>query len=182
VSVLGFAVGSTHFLVVAAGAAAFVAALDMIEPFAAELDHPTAILTYGVSIRAVLVRNLCAPVAATTAVALAAAGAASWFAPGHTALVFSVATCSALAALAGATLNVALGPPPASQLVNAMMLPEIYGMVLVTRQAVPPACAMAGFAPLAIAPAAGDGAAIALALGVGAVSVAVIAYSGLRGV
>ena len=71
---LTYAARSTHLLIIFAGLALFIAALDIIEPFAAELDHPTALLTYGVSIRAVLLRNLAAPVAALVGAALFGAG------------------------------------------------------------------------------------------------------------
>ncbi len=137
--VLAYASRSTHLLIIVAGATLFVAALDFIEPFAAELDHPTALLTYGVSIRSVLLRNLAAPVAALVGVSLIGAGALAAATDHFTVVVFACALSASLAALAGSALNVALGPPPASQLEMLLLMPDIYGLILLVRQGLPPA-------------------------------------------
>ncbi len=179
---LAYASRSTHLLIIAGGAALFVAALDVVEPFAAELDHPTSLLTYGVSIRMVLLRNLAAPIAAIVGLALVAAAALTAIVGGHAPLVFACAVSAALAALAGSTLNVILGPPPASQLAGMFMLPEVYGIVLLVRQGLPPAVAIAGLAPVVVASAQGDVAGIVVAGGVTAVSACSLLYAALRGV
>ena len=179
---LTFAARSTHLLIILAGAALFVAALDVIEPYASELDHPTSLLTYGVSIRMVLMRNLAAPVAALTGIALLGAATVTLTSSSHTALEFACAVSASLAALAGSTLNVTLGPPSASQMEGLLLSPDIYGMVLLVRQGLPPAVAIAGLAPVAVASASGDAAAIAVAVVVSAVSIGTLLYAALRGV
>jgi hypothetical protein len=181
---LALAARSTPLLVVLAGAAAFVVALDVIEPFAAELDHPTLLLTYGVPIRDLLGRNLSAPVAALVGFAGACAAVAVVLAPAHAALAIAVAVSAALGALAGSALNVALGPPTVNQLSLVMSLPEVYGIVLILRQVVPPALAAAGLAPIVVAAfsTTGDSGAIAVAAASAAASTAALAYCCLRGV
>lgn len=181
-AVLTYAARSTHLLIIVAGVALFVAALDIIEPFAAELDHPTSLLTYGVSIRAVLLRNLAAPVAALVGLALVGAATVAVVAGHHTVLVFACAVSAALAALAGSTLNVALGPPPASQLAMLLFSPDIYGIVLLVRQGLPPALAISGLAPVAVATASGDVAAVVVAGVVSGISIGTLLYAALRGV
>ncbi len=178
---LAYAAPATHLLIIGGGAALFVAGLDVVEPFAAELDHPTLLLTYGVSIRAVLLRNLAAPVAAMVGLALVAAGALTVVAGGHPVLVFACAVSAALAALAGSTLNVVLGPPAASQMVGLSLLPEVYGIVLLVRQGLPPAVAVAGLAPVVVAGAHGDLAGVVVAAGVSAIAACSLLYSALRG-
>ncbi len=179
---LAYAARSTPLLIVLAGAALFVAALDILEPFAAELDHPTSLLTYGVSIRMLLLRNLAAPVVAFVGIALLGA-AFSTIAVGEQALLVGVcATTAALAALAGATLNVTLGPPPASQLAMMLLLPDIYGIVLLVRQGLPPALAIVGLAPVVVAATVGIAPAVATAVAISAVSIGALLYSALRGV
>jgi hypothetical protein len=178
---LAYAARSTPLLIIGAGVALFVAALDVIEPFAAELDHPTALLTYGVSIRVLLLRNLAAPVAALVGITLVGAGTIAVIAGGHAALAIACAFSAALAALAGSALNVALGPPPmGSQM--AMLLPDVYGLVLLVRQGLPPALAISGLAPIAVAAADGDAPAIVVAVVVSALSIGALLYSALRGV
>ena len=178
---LTYVARSTHLLIIFAGLALFVAALDFVEPFGAELDHPTLLLTYGVSIRAVLLRNLAAPIVALTGLALVGAGVVTAVSGEHVFLIVACAVSAALAALAGSALNVALGPPT-SELAMMVFSPDIYGMVLLLRQGIPPAIAIGGLAPIAVASASGDVAAVAVAVGVSALSVGVLLYSALRGV
>jgi hypothetical protein len=180
-AVLTYVARSTHLLIIFAGLALFVAALDFVEPFGAELDHPTLLLTYGVSIRAVLLRNLVAPIVALTGLALVGAGVVTAISGEHLMLIVACAVSAALAALAGSALNVALGPPT-SELAMMVFSPDIYGMVLLFRQGIPPALAIGGLAPIAVATASGDAAAITVAVGVSAASVGVLLYSALRGV
>jgi hypothetical protein len=177
---------TTPLLVVVAGLASFVVALELIEPFAAELDHPTSLLTYGVAITELLRRNLAAPIATLVGVALAVATAASIIAPAHAALAFAVALSASLGALAGSALNVSLGPPSLDQMLSAsaMPIPELAGLPLLFRQAIPPALAAAGLAPIAVAAASttGDSSAIGLATAVAGASVATLVYCCERGV
>jgi hypothetical protein len=179
---LAYAARSTQLLIVGAGAALFVAALDVVEPFAAELDHPTSLLTYGVSIRMLLLRNLAAPVAFFLGVAVAGGVASAFVGGAHVGVVFACAISATLAALAGSTLNVTLGPPPASQMALLVLSPDIYGIVLLVRQGLPPAIAVAGLAPVVVAGTTGDAAAIVVAVVSSAVSLAVLSYAALRGV
>jgi len=180
-AVLTYVARSTHLLIIFAGLALFVAALDFVEPFGAELDHPTLLLTYGVSIRAVLLRNLAAPIVALMGLALIGAGVVTAVTGQHVFLIVACAVSASLAALAGSALNVALGPPT-SELAMMVFSPDIYGMVLLLRQGIPPALAIGGLAPIAVASASGDAAAVAVAVNVSALSVAVLLYSALRGV
>ena len=63
-----------------------------------------------------------------------------------------------------------------------VLLPDIYGIVLLARQGFPPAIAISGLAPIAVATAGGDVAAVVVAAGVSAVSIGALLWAALRGV
>jgi hypothetical protein len=176
---------STPLLMVLAGAASFVIALDFIEPFAAELDRPTMLLTHGEDIRGVLARNLAAPIAAVTGISLAVALGVAIVAPARAQLAFAAAISASLAALGGAVLNVVLGPPPAPKGAYVLVMPEVYGLILLLRQGLPLLLAAAGLAPIVLAASAttnGTQAGLTLAGVVVAAAVGAMSYSCLRGV
>jgi hypothetical protein len=169
---------STPLLLAVGGIALFVAALDVLEPFAAEIDHPTALFTYGVPARLLLARNLAAPIAALLAIGLVAAGVSIAIAPGSVAIACAVAISAPLAALGGSSLNIALGPPTVEQQVQAAFAPEIFGTLMLLRQALPPALAIAGLAPIVVAASGNENAAgVALVVAIGAALLATGALS-----
>ena len=169
---------STPLLLAVGGIALFIAALDVLEPFAAEIDHPTALLTYGVPPRVLLGRNLAAPIAVLVAIGAVAAGVSIVVAPGAAAIACAVAISAPLAALGGSSLNIALGPPTVEQQVQAAFAPEIYGTLMLLRQALPPALAIAGLVPIVVAANGNDNATgVALMVAAGAALLAVGALS-----
>jgi hypothetical protein len=171
---------STPLLLAVGGIALFIAALDILEPFAAEIDHPTALFTYGVPPRVLLARNLAAPIAVLVAIGLVAAGISIAVAPGAAAIACAVAISAPLAALGGSSLNIALGPPTVEQQVQAAFAPEIYGTLMLLRQALPPALAIAGLAPIVVAATGNEnatGAALMVAAGAAALAAAALSFS-----
>jgi hypothetical protein len=139
-------------LVVVAGVATFVAALDITEGLAQELDHPTLVDAHPVQSGRLYLRHLATPVivlallAAVPVVTLLALGR------GHTTVDVALLTAitAVIGACAGAALSITLGPPNfASQ--SLMLFPEQIGIIMVARQAVAPLLAIAGFLPLALA-------------------------------
>jgi hypothetical protein len=142
----------TSPLIVVAGVATFIAALDVCEGLAQEVDRPTLVDARPVSTGWLFVRHLAAP-AAVLAV-LGAIPVAALAITGHSSITVDVAIATALTAvvgsLAGASLSIVLGPPPLNSPL-LMSLPEMMGMLLIARQAVAPGLAIAGFVPIALA-------------------------------
>lgn len=172
-------------LVVAAGLALWVAALDAVEPLGQEVDHPGRTdgfplergrlhvghlpVTYAVS-------TLAGAVAAV--VALLPVGASVPVAP---ALVGGLAV--GLLAGCGAVVSTIQGAPSSVDVLS-MTTPEIAGARTVVRTAWPPGLAVAGTVPLLLARAAdgrGDPLALPLALGgVPLVAVAILVAGWVR--
>jgi hypothetical protein len=152
---IGCAAGAwlgTTPLIVVAGVATFVAALDVCEGLAQDVDHPTLVEARPVATGWLYVRHLAAP--GTLLAAFAAIGVGAVALAGGSSIALDVAIATSLTAvlgsIAGAALSVALGPPPLdSPLLQT--LPEMMGMLLIARQVLAPGLAIAGFLPIALA-------------------------------
>ncbi|MEZ5181260.1 MAG: hypothetical protein R2702_05225 [Acidimicrobiales bacterium] len=136
-------------LVILAGIAMWVAALDAAEPLGQEIDHPGRTDQFPIERGVVFVRHL--PITLLVSIAtglLAAAVAAAPFGDGvgwGPALVTGVAL--GMLAACGAVVSVVQGAPdPVDTL--SMVTPEIAGTRTVYRTAFPPALAVAGTLPL----------------------------------
>ena len=147
----GIASGTSP-LVIVAGLAVYVAALDSIEPLAQEVDHPSRTDAFPMLRGAVHVRHL--PVAAVVMAATSLVGLATTVAlrPQLSTLVvgaLSVVTVS-VGSIAGAAIGTISGPPdPLSSW--ALGAPEIAGMHTIIRLLWPPALATVGFIPVIVA-------------------------------
>lgn len=137
-------------LIIVAGLALFVAGLDAVEPLAQEVDHPDRRDSYPVVAGELHLRQLGAPAVVMIGAGLVAAVvayAASGFAPRALAIGAVLAAPAGLAALAGATVSVVKGPPPASAPQQWMSI-ETAGMRLAGRLLWPPLLAIVGTLPL----------------------------------
>jgi hypothetical protein len=135
-------------LIVVAGVALFVAALDALEPLAQELDHPTRLDSFPVAPAHLATTALVVPtavLAATTVIGVAIAVAVSGGAAAP--LLISVIPATA-AAVAGGTASLVLEPVSAAELMSRYPVPEAAGPVLVARLGFAPALAVAGWLPL----------------------------------
>lgn len=162
-SVAGFALrgvwSGTTPLVVLAGLALWIAALDAAEPLGQEIDHPGRTDAFPLPRGEVFVRHL--PIAFTVSAItglLAAAVAAAPFGasvPVGPAAVAGIMT--GLLAACGAVISVVQGAPdPVDTL--SMVTPEIAGTRTVYRTSLPPAMAILGTLPLLAARASERGA------------------------
>ncbi|MGE3620526.1 MAG: hypothetical protein AB7L84_08690 [Acidimicrobiia bacterium] len=143
--------GTTPMLLVA-GLATFVAALDVIEPLAQEVDHPTVLDLAPVERGAVHVRHLVVPGLAMVAagvVALGAVAVTGLSAEGAEVAALTVVP-AALAAVAGAVVSVVRAAPGAATNQVVMASPEAAGMHVLFQTAIPPALAVAGFLPVVL--------------------------------
>jgi hypothetical protein len=138
-------------LLVVAGVATFVAALDATEPLSQDVDHPHLLESLPVDPGRILVRHLAQPVivmvlagAVTLAVVWALDPAPEVWSVG----LVLLATAPA-AAVAGAAVSIvsSIGGGAADQL----MTPEVAGPRLVFRTVWPPLVAMIGFLPAFVA-------------------------------
>jgi hypothetical protein len=150
-SAVGAWLGTTP-LVVVAGLASFIAALDVTEGLAQEIDHPTIADMTPANTGYLYLRHLAAP--ALVLGAIAAAPALALVALGHDSVTIDVALLTAITAAVGAcaggALSITLGPPNfASQ--TLMLFPEQIGVLMLARQLIAPVLAIAGFLPLALA-------------------------------
>jgi hypothetical protein len=158
-AVLGAAAGAaataawrgTTPLIVVAGLALYVAALDAVEPLAQELDHPDRRDEYPVPAGA-LYLHLLGP-SLVVMVGVAAVGAAVAVAlSGFRALAWQVGALLVLpaggCALAGALTSVVQGPPPLASATDTLLPPEAAGARAVVRTVWPPLLATLGVAPL----------------------------------
>jgi hypothetical protein len=149
-------------LVVVAGLALYVAALDAVDALAEEVDHPGRHGSVPVPLGSLLVRHLAVPVAVLVPVAALALGVAvvvplDGDAGGLPAALAVLAVLpAALAAVAGGAVSVVKGSPEASPEL-AMAAPEAVGVQLAVRAVLPPAIAVAGVLPLLAARAARGG-------------------------
>jgi uncharacterized protein DUF6297 len=139
-------------LVVVAGIASFVAALDVTEGLAQEIDHPTIADMTPANTGYLYLRHLAAPAAVLGGIA--AAPVLALVALGRGSVTVDVALLTAITAAVGAcaggALSITLGPPNfASQ--SLMLFPEQIGVLMLARQMIAPMLAIAGFLPLALA-------------------------------
>ena len=140
--------GTTPLLVVA-GLALWVAALDAVEPLAQETDHPTIAESLPHEKGHVLLRHL--PVSVALMLPLVAIGvaiAALAGARGDELTVLAIAIVPlALAGTAGAVISVLMGAPkPVSEM--ALATPEIAGAKIAARTIWPPLVAVFGAVPV----------------------------------
>lgn len=139
-------------LVLVAGGALYVAALDAIEPLAQELDHPLRLWSVPVKRGSVLIRHVAGP---TVVMILAGAlGLLAALAVGPSWQVVEVGGVvlvpAALAAVSGATLSV-VSEPILSQENEGFMPPELAGPRLLWRTLWPPAIVVLGVVPVVLA-------------------------------
>lgn len=142
--------GTTGLLVVA-GMCSFLAGLDALEPLAQEIDHGPLVGLAAVPRGAVLARHLIVPGALLLALGLVFGVALVPFVPSPVfGVVLVTAVAAPLAGVAGAAISVLRdGEGPGAQAIDQLMLPpEAVGMRLLYRMALPPAVAVAGFAPV----------------------------------
>jgi hypothetical protein len=148
---VGAWLGTTPLIVVA-GIATFVAALDIMEGLAQEVDHPTLVDLRPINTGWLYVRHLAAPVGVFAV--LGAAPLAVLAFGGHSSTTVAVAGATLLTAgvgtIAGASLSIVLGPPPLDS-PWLMTWPEVMGFLLIARQVLAPGLAIAGFLPIALA-------------------------------
>jgi hypothetical protein len=162
VRVVGFAVvaglawrgvwaGTTPLLVLA-GLALWVAALDAVEPMGQEVDHPGRTDSYPLARGELLVGLLpvVLGVAALTGVLAAGAASVPVGAPVPVLPVLVVGVVAGLLAGCGAVVSTVQGAPDAVDLL-AVSTPEIAGARTVVRTVWPPAMAVAGGLPLVLA-------------------------------
>ena len=147
----GIAAGTTP-LVVVAGLAMYVAALDSIEPLAQEVDHPSRTDAFPMLRGAVHVRHM--PVAAVVMGSVSLISLATAFAlrPRLSTLAVGGLTMvtATIGSIAGAAIGTISGPPdPLSSW--ALGAPEIAGLHTIVRLLWPPALALAGFVPVIVA-------------------------------
>jgi hypothetical protein len=150
--VAGFAAAGawegTTPLVVVAGVALFVAALDALEPLAQEWDHPTRRDSFPVLPGRLAIASLAVPalvLAATTAIGAAAAITVVGVQAGPMALAVVPATAGAIA---GGTASLILEPVSAAELMSRYPVPEAAGPMLVARLGFAPGLAISGWLPL----------------------------------
>ena len=150
--VAGFAAAGawegTTPLVIVAGAALFVAALDALEPLAQEMDHPTRRDSFPVAPGRIATSALAAPAVALALTAAVGVGVAVAVL-GVPAAPMLIAVIPATAgAVAGGTASLVLEPVSAAELMSRYPVPEAAGPVLVARLGFAPGLAMSGWLPL----------------------------------
>ena len=135
-------------LVIVAGAALFVAALDALEPLAQEMDHPSRRDSFPVAPGRMATAALLVPTVAlalTTAVGVGIAVAVLGVPAGPMLITVIPATAGAVA---GGTASLVLEPVSAAELMSRYPVPEAAGPVLVARLGFAPGLAMSGWLPL----------------------------------
>jgi hypothetical protein len=158
VAVLGAAAGlclvgvwnGTTPLIVLAGLALYLAALDATEPLAQEVDHPDRSASFDLKAGEVHLRQLAAPAVLMLlvgAVGIAAATAVT----GGSATTWQLGAVMVLpaigCALGSGAMSVIKGPPPALTS-QAMLIPEAAGARAVGRLLWPPILSIIGLIPI----------------------------------
>jgi hypothetical protein len=135
-------------LVVLAGLALFVAALDAVEPLAQEVDHPGRRDAAPVEPAALHLRHVPVGLLAEGVVAAVAVGLACLPGPGRLAGPVAALCVAPLAmgGLAGGLVSVLSGPPSTSG-TWSLAPPEAQGLRLAFRTAWPPTLAVLGVLP-----------------------------------
>jgi hypothetical protein len=150
--VAGFAAGGawkgTTPLVMVAGVALFVAALDALEPLAQEWDHPgrrdsVPLMPGRLAHSSLLVPTIVLGVVTAAGVALAIPVLDVPAGP----MVLTIVPATA-AAVAGGTASLVLEPVSAAELMSRYPVPEAAGPVLVARLGFAPGLAMSGWLAL----------------------------------
>jgi hypothetical protein len=144
--------GTTPLLVVA-GIALYLAALDVTEPLAQEVDHPDRAASYDLVPGVLHLRSL-GPSAALMmlvgGVGIVAAAAVTGGAATTWQLGAIVVVPAALCALGAGAMSVVKGPPPALS-TQAMLIPEAAGARAMGRLLWPPVMATIGVIPIVAA-------------------------------
>ncbi|HWG73227.1 MAG TPA: hypothetical protein VG184_04130 [Acidimicrobiales bacterium] len=175
---LGAERGTTP-LVVAAGAALYVAALDAAEPLSQELDHPDRRDGLPVDTGVLMLRQLAPPLVVMVVVSAVGWAVVAAVTGGDLRAVEIGAILivpAAAGGLAGAAVSIVQGAPPPFQASNAMLPPEAVGARTAVRLVWPPILATVGVLPVLAArhpPAGGPVAAV------GSVAVPVLILMGL---
>ena len=143
-------------LVVITGLALWAAALDVIEPLAQELDHPTRWAGYPVGHGDLIVRHLTAPLLALVVAACVPIGVLAAVADPGTVLQTAGGVLLPLcaAAVLGAAASVATGAFDITSVNSAM--PEAIGTTMLFRAAWPPGIVVLASLPLLSARSAAD--------------------------
>jgi hypothetical protein len=139
----------TSALVVVAGIAMYLAALDLCEPLAQEIDHPDRTKTMATIRGVVLVQHMFVPF--VVMIVLAIVGAVPFLVWGDAAIVgayWPLFVLVAGTALGGAAMTINAQPPQAASI---METPETASIKFLWRMVVPPAIAVAGFLPIVAA-------------------------------
>jgi hypothetical protein len=150
--VAGFAAAGawegTTPLVIVAGAALFVAALDALEPLAQEMDHPTRRDSFPVAPGRLAAAAVAVPTAVlgvTAVVGVAVAVAVAGVPAGPMLIAVIPATAGAVA---GGTASLVLEPVSAAEIMSRYPVPEAAGPMLVARLGFAPGLAISGWLPL----------------------------------
>jgi hypothetical protein len=140
-------------LIVVAGLALYLAALDATEPLAQEVDHPDRGLSFDIAAGELHLRQLSAPAAlmvlvggvGIAAAAVATGGSATTWQLGAV-MVLPAVVC----ALGAGAMSVVKGPPPALTS-QSMVMPEAAGARAVGRLLWPPIMSVIGVLPIVAA-------------------------------
>lgn len=148
VSARGVWQGTTPFIVVA-GICTYVAALDVLEPLAQEIDHPHVVDSYPLDRGVLFLRHLAPATIAMIAALVPGAVVASILEGGIDGLGVAALTTltAALAGIAGGAVSM-VGEAIISAVDEAMMPPEVAGPRVVMKTLWPPFVAVTGFGPL----------------------------------
>jgi hypothetical protein len=135
-------------LVLVAGVALYVAALDALEPLAQEWDHPTRRDSFPVMPARLAIASLTVP---ALALALLIGGGVALAVPllGVPAgqMLLSVIPATA-GAIAGGTASLVLEPVSAAEMMSRYPVPEAAGPMLIARLGFAPGLAILGWLPL----------------------------------
>jgi hypothetical protein len=154
-------------LMIAAGIATYIAALDAAEPLAEEIDHPTLTASFPMLDGLLHLKHLMAPCIVMVLAGLVGVLAAWAVDPAAEVLRLGpvVVAIAAPAAVAGAAVSILSGSTPDTA--GTLMTPEVAGPRLVVRTAWPPLVAVLGFAPVIVAARAADAEPLQTMLSVG---------------
>lgn len=156
VAALGLAAGlaaagaweGTTPLIIVAGVALFVAALDALEPLAQEMDRPTRRDSYPVPPGRLATAALAVPAVALGVTTALGAGLAVVIL-GVPAEPMMIAVIPAtVGAVAGGTASLVLEPVSAAEIMSRYPMPEAAGPMLVARLGFAPGLAISGWLPL----------------------------------
>jgi hypothetical protein len=140
-------------LIVVAGLALYLAALDATEPVAQEVDHPDRAASYDTPAGELHLRQLGPPAALMVLVGLVGIAAAAAVTGGSTTtwqLGAIVVLPAAVCALGAGAMSVIKGPPPALSS-QAVIIPEAAGARAVGRLLWPPIMSVLGVVPVVAA-------------------------------